>query len=143
MQQTATQPARRDRPTSVTGYAILAAIAGVGTLLGALAGAFVIHGVDSLDGTDAVIVLPALALAALYLAFAYAAWNLRPWGWMLGIVAGVGTIAYTTVILITSWGEFMRDAPAFAVIGVLVVVVAAAGLVLGFRPEVRAAFRRT
>jgi len=139
---TRTAPSRR-RPTSVTVYAILSALAGVGTILGALAGAFVIHGVDSLDATDAVIVLPALVLAALYLAFAYAAWTLAPWGWTLGVVAGIGTIAYTTAILVTSWGEFMRDAPPFAVIGVLVVVVAAVGLVIGFRPEVRAAFRRT
>jgi hypothetical protein len=136
------QPPPRERPTSVTIYAILAAVAGIGTILGALAGAFLIHGVDSLDGTDAVIVLPAVALAGLYLAFAYAAWNLRPWGWTLGVVAGIGTILYTTVILVTSWGEFMRDAPPFAVIGVVVVLVAAVGLVIGFRPEVRAAFRR-
>lgn len=143
MQHSITRPApSRPRPTSVTIYAILAAVAGVGTVLGALAGAFVIHGVDSLDATDAVIVLPAVALAALYLAFAYAAWNIGPWGWTLGIVAGVATIAYTTVILITSWGEFMRDAPPFAFIGLLVVVVAAVGLVIGFRPEVKAAFRR-
>jgi uncharacterized RDD family membrane protein YckC len=144
MQQSSTQRApSRERPAVVTVYAILAAIAGVGTVLGALAGGFVIHGVDSLDVTDAVIVLPALALAALYLTFAYAAWNLRPWGWTLGMIAAVGTIVYASVILITSWGELMRDAPPFAVMGVLVVVIATAGLVTGFRPEVRAALRRS
>jgi hypothetical protein len=143
MQNSITGPhASRQRPASVTVYAILAALAGLGTVLGALAGAFVIHGVDSLDVTDAVIVLPALGLAALYLAFAYGAWTLKPWGWTLGFVAGIGTIAYTTAVLVTSWGEFMRDAPPFAVICVLVVVVAAVGLVLGFRPEVKGAFRR-
>jgi hypothetical protein len=143
MQQSVTRPAPpRERPTSVTIYAILAAIAGVGTILGALAGAFLIHGVDSLDGTDAAIVLPGVALAGLYLAFAYAAWNLKPWGWTVGVIAGIGTILYTSVILVTSWGEFMRDAPPFAVIGVLVILVAVMGLVIGFRPDVRAAFRR-
>lgn len=143
MQHSVTRPAPpRHRPASVTIYAILATIAGIGTILGALAGAFLIHGVDSLDGTDAAIVLPAVALAGLYLAFAYAAWNLKPWGWTIGVVAGIGTIAYTTVILLMSWGEFMRDAPPFAVIGVLVILVAAFGLVIGFRPEVKAAFRR-
>lgn len=142
-QQSVTRPASfRQRPTSVTIYAILAAVAGVGTVLGALAGAFVIHGVESLDATDAVIVLPALALAALYLAFAYGAWSLKPWAWTLGVVAGVGTIVYTAVILATGWSEFMRDAPPFAVIAVLVVAVVAVGLILGFRPEVRTAFRR-
>jgi len=43
-------------------------------VLGVLAGAFVIHGLDSLDSldaSDAIIVIPALALSALYLAFAY------------------------------------------------------------------------
>ena len=144
MYQSATQAVpSRGRPTSVTVYAILAALAGIGTILGALAGAFAIHGVDSLEATDALIVLPAVGLAVLYLAFAYAAWNLRPWGWTLGVVTGIGTIVYTTVILLTSWSEFMRDAPPFAAIGVLVIVVAAAGLVIGFRPEVRAAFRRS
>lgn len=143
MQHSATHPApSRERPTSVTIYSILAAIAGVGTVLAALAGAFVIHGVDSLAATDALIVLPGVAVAGLYLAFSYAAWNLRPWGWTLGVLAAIGTIACTTAVLVTSWGEFMRDAPPFAVIGVLVVVVAAVGLVIGFRPEVKAAFRR-
>jgi hypothetical protein len=143
MQHSASRPAPTgERPASVTIYAILAGIVAVGTILGALAGAFVVHGVESLDPTDAFIVLPAVALAGLYLAFSYGAWNLRPWGWTLGVFAAIGTIAYTTVILFTSWAEFMRDAPPFAVIGILVMVVAAVGLVIGFRADVRAAFRR-
>ncbi len=55
----------------------------MGAVLGVLAGAFVIHGLASLDARDAIIVLPALGLAALYLAFAYGAWTLKSWGWRL------------------------------------------------------------
>lgn len=130
------------RPLSVTILAILAALGGVGAVLGVLAGAFVIHGLASLDATDALIVLPALALAAVWLAFAYGAWRLKPWGWRLGIVAGAGSIVYTTTVLVGGWGELMRDAPPLAMFGLLVVLVAAVGLYLWFRPDVKAAFER-
>jgi len=71
------------RPLSVTILAIPAAVGGVGAVLGVLAGAFLIHGLASLDATDAIIVLPALGLATLYLAFAYGAWTLKS-----GLAAG-------------------------------------------------------
>jgi hypothetical protein len=143
MQQFVTQPGfTRQRPLSVTILAILAALGGLGAVLGVLAGAFVIHGLDSLDATDAVIVLPGLALSALYLASAYAAWTLKPWGWTLGIVAGAATIVYTTAVLVGGWVELMRDAPPLAVIGVLVGLLAAVSLVVLLRPEVKAAFGR-
>jgi hypothetical protein len=142
-QQPVTRPASsRQRPPSVTILAILAAFGGVGAVLGVLAGAFVIHGLASLDATDAVVVIPALVLAALYLAFAYGAWTLKPWGWTLGVVVGVASIVYVTAILVRDWAELMRDAPPLAVVAVLVAVVAAVGLVFWFRPEVKAAFER-
>lgn len=142
-QNAASRPASSpDRPTTVTVLAIFAVIGGVGAVLGVLAGALLIHGLASLDPTDAVIVIPALVLAALYLAFAYGAWNLRPWGWTLGVVASGATIVYTTTILVAQWGELMRDAPPLALIGVLVGVIAAVGLFFWFRPDVKAAFGR-
>jgi hypothetical protein len=130
------------RPLSVTILAALAALGAVGAVLGVLAGAFVIHGLASLDAADALIVVPALALAAVWVAFAYGAWKLKSWGWRMGVVAGVGSIVYTTAVLVGGWAELMRDAPPLAAFGVLVVVVAAVGLAVWFRPNVKAAFER-
>lgn len=143
MQQPVTGPsASRPRPLTVTILAILAAVGGIGAVLGVLAGAFVIHGLDSLDATDAVIVIPALILAALYLAFAYGAWTLRSWGWTLGVGAAASSIVYITAILVRDWAELMRDAPPLAWMSVLVAIIAAVGLFFWFRPDVKAAFGR-
>ena len=131
----------RQRPPSVTILAILAALGGVGAVLGVIAGSF-IHGLDSLDAVETVIVLDALGMAVLYLAFAFAAWNLKAWGWTMGLVAGIASIVLTTAVLIRGWADLMVDAPPFAVLGVLVVVIAAAALFFWFRPEVKAAFER-
>ena len=143
MQPSVTRPApSQGRPQTVTILAILAGLGGVGAILGVLAGAFVIHGLSSLGATDAIIVTPVLALAAGYLALAYGAWALEPWAWTLGVVVGVATILYVTVILVTQWGELMRDAPPLAWMSVLVAVIAAVGLVIWLRPAVKAAFGR-
>ena len=134
---TAGQPPRR--PLSVTVLAVLAGVGGVASVLGVLAGA-VIHGLGSLDGIETIIVLGAVVLAALYLALAYGAWTLKPWGWSLGVVAGVGSIVYMTAVLVRGWSDLLVDAPALAVVGLLVVAIAAVGLFVWFRPEVRRAF---
>ncbi len=123
--------------------AILAAVGGVGALLGVLAGALVVHGLGSLDPIEIVIVLVALTMSALYLGLAYGAWTLRPWGWALGIVVGVASMVYMTALLIRGWGDLVVDAPPLAVVGVLVVVAAAVGLLLWFRADVKAAFGRS
>ena len=142
-QHSTTRPApAAPRPMTVTILAILAAIAGIGAVLGVLAGAFLIHGLASLDGGDAVRVIPGIALAALYLAFARGAWALKSWGWALGAIAGVSTIAYLSAILAVEWAELMRDAPPLAWVSLLVIVAAAVSLTLWFRPAVRAAFDR-
>ena len=144
MQPSATRPAPSpERPQALSVLAVLAAIGGIGAILGVLAGAFLIHGLPSLDGRDALIVTPALALAALYLAFAYGAWTVKPWAWTVGVVAGAGTVAYVIVILATQWGELMRDAPPLAWMSILVAVIAAAGVVVLFRADVKGAFGRT
>ena len=143
MQPSVTRPAPSpERPGIVTVAAVLAAIAGVVVILGVLAGAFLIHGVASLDAGDALIVTPGLVLAGMYLALAYGAWTLKPWAWTLGVVAAVATILYTAVILVAQWGELMRDAPPLAWMGVLVAVIAAIGLALWFRWDVTSAFDR-
>jgi hypothetical protein len=130
------------RPTTVTVLAVLASIGGVGAVIGVLAGAFLVHGLASLDAGDAVIVTPGIALAAVYLAFARGAWALRPWGWTMGVVAGVGTVVYLAAILAAGWADFMRDAPPLAWISLVAILIGGAGLLLWFRPGVRAAFDR-
>jgi len=143
MTQHSTRPAPAPpRPMTVTVLAIIAAIAGTAAVLGVLAGGFLVHGLASLDGGDAIRVIPGVALAALYLAFARGAWALRSWGWTLGAIAGVGTIAYLSAILAVEWAELMRDAPPLAWGSLLVIVAAAVSLTFWFRPAVRAAFDR-
>ena len=143
MQQPVTPPASsRERPLSVTILAIVAAVGGVGALLGVLAGATVVHGLWSLDAIEVIIVAVALVMSALYLAFAYGAWTLKRWGWTLGIVAGAASVVYMTTLLIRGWADLVVDAPPLALIGVLVVAIAAVGLFVWFRPGVRAAFAR-
>lgn len=143
MQPSVTRPAPSpERPATVTVVAILAAIGGIGAILGVLAGAFVVHGLASLDADDAIIVTPPVAVAVLYLALAYGARTLKSWAWTLGVFAAAATIVYVAAILVTQWGELMRDAPLLAWMAVLVAAIATLGLVLWFRPNVKAAFGR-
>lgn len=77
MQHSVTRPGSSlQRPLPVTIVAILAALGGVGAVLGVLAGS-VIHGAGSLDRIEMIMVLGALAMSSLYLSLAYGAWTLR------------------------------------------------------------------
>jgi len=75
------------RPTGITILAVLAAIGGVFGLLGGF-GVLFVGGVVS---SPAVVVLGlcALAYAALFIAFAYGAWTLKPWAWPLGVAVAI------------------------------------------------------
>ena len=83
------------RPTGITILAVLAAISGV---LGLLSGLAVIGlsglavAVGVYGGLYQIIGFGILALSVANLAFAYGAWTLRPWAWMLGIVIQVANI---------------------------------------------------
>lgn len=127
------------RPRSVTVLAILAALGGIAAVLGVFAGA-VVHGAGSPDAIEMIIILGALVLASLYLALGYRAWTLKSWGWSLGLVTGVASIVYMTAVLIRGWSDLLVDAPPLALVGLLVVAIAAVGLFFWFRPEVRRAF---
>ena len=75
------------RPTGITILAVLAAIAGVLGLLGSLAviglgGALAAVGYG---GLYSLIGFGILAVSIAELVFAFGAWTLRPWAWMLGI----------------------------------------------------------
>jgi hypothetical protein len=80
-------PAAAARPTGITILAVLAAIGGVFGLLGGF-GVLFVGGVVS---SPAVVVLGlcALAYAALFIAFAYGAWTLKPWAWPLGVAVAI------------------------------------------------------
>jgi hypothetical protein len=115
----------RVRPMGVTILAVLSAIGGVLSLLGGL-------GLFALGLVIFAVLL--LAIGALDLAFAYGAWTLKPWAWILGIaVAGLG-IALALV-------NYVTIAPD---ISSLIISIAINGVILYYlmTPPVKAAFGR-
>jgi hypothetical protein len=133
---------RSARPLGVTILAVMFAVGGVlGTLT---AVAFIIGalnfadfaGVMGYSGTAISSTMAGLGIAvygALVLAFAYGAWTLKPWAWLLGLVVfAVGAI---TDVLSGVLGVMQ---PANVIINVLI---AALLVYYWFRPNVRAAFR--
>jgi hypothetical protein len=98
------QPTTRARPTGVTVLAVLAAIGGVLGILGGVAllglGSLGVGSTGILGGSIAIFGLIAIVQSVLALAFAYGAWTLKPWAWMLGIAAeGIG-IALSVLFII-------------------------------------------
>lgn len=123
------------RPTGVTILAVLAAIGGV---LGILAG-LVLVGLSSsvsdlaipgLSGLVAILGLLTIVISVGELAFAYGAWGLKPWAWMLGIVLEV-------VGIVVSLLEFRSSTASSTVVSVVI-----AGLIVYYlyQPHVRRAF---
>jgi hypothetical protein len=86
------------RPTGITILAVLAAIGGI---LG-LFGGFVIlfAGTVVFGGAGALLGIAALAYAALFIAFAYGAWNLLPWAWPLGVAVAIFGIVLSVLYII-------------------------------------------
>lgn len=124
------------RPMGVTILAVLAAIGGV---LGILAG-LVLVGLSSsvaaadmalpLSGAVAILGIVSIVIGIGDLAFAYGAWGLKPWAWMLGIVLEAVGIAVDLL-------EF-RSATATSTI--VSVVIAGAIIYYLYQPHVRRAF---
>jgi hypothetical protein len=135
---TSTPGATAGRPTGITILAILAAIAGVFGIFGGLllmlggAAAGVATGSAALGGLAAVLGAAFLAVAILYLVFAWGAWGLKPWAWTLGI--GLAAISIVLGLFSLINGEFSS-----------LVSIAIAGAITYylFRPEIQAAFGRT
>jgi hypothetical protein len=127
----------RARPTGVTILAVLAAIGGVLALLaGFLAmgiGGAAAAGGSGLGGLLGVVGILAIAQGALALAFAYGAWTLKPWAWVLGIVA-FGLSLALAVLNVVGGGDIGSQAISI-VIGVVI-------LYYLFTPQVKAAFGR-
>lgn len=102
--------ATTSRPTGITILAILAAISGVLSVLygiGLIAGAPLVPGVlgtelsgvaDSLKTIVLVFGVAWLVIGAVQLAFAFGAWTLKPWGWMLGMIIESASILLTIII---------------------------------------------
>ena len=141
--QTASQ-----RPTGVTIMAIVAAIGGVFSLIsvvcilgiGALAGALIDRaGAPAAAGVAIGIIvvlggLIVLVSGVLSLAFAFGAWNLKPWAWMLGIITeGISAIG-ALIRLVTPGGTFILPLITILVAGLIVYYL--------FTPEVKRAFGR-
>lgn len=120
----------KQRPTGITILAILSAIGGVLTVLAGLAllgmgvglGALG-SGFGFLSGTFGGVVLLALGLVTLYVA--WGAWNLQSWAWMWMVVVIV--ISLVVAVLNRNWFSAVIDA-------IIVYYL--------YRPEVKTAFGR-
>lgn len=122
----------KQRPTGITILAILAAIGGVLTVLGALTlmgmgaiGGFAGSGVLASMGLFGGLVMLAVGVVTLYVA--WGAWNLQPWAWTwLVIVSAIrGIIALA---------NFRQEWFVLVIYAIIVYYL--------YRPEVKAAFGR-
>ncbi len=130
------------RPTGITILAILAAIIGVIALLAGLAaigfgGVFAgaVGGTVGAAGGGLLVIAGLIALVAAFinLAFAYGAWNLRPWAWVLGVI-GAGLSLLQSVLSVLGRGTLASE---------FVSIVIAAGILYYLNtPGVRSAFGR-
>ena len=132
------QPTTGVRPQGVTILAILAAIGGVFGLLGSVAlvgigGVTAAAGGGFLSGFIAIFGLVALVQSVLLLAFAYGAWTLQPWAWMLGVAAEIVGIVIA-VLLILNGSSITSQ--------IVSIVIAGAILYYLMTPAVKAAFGR-
>jgi hypothetical protein len=138
------------RPTGVTILAILAAVSGAFSVLaglGYIAGAPLIPAAavgtvasdiaGPLKSIALVIGIFWLVVGAAQLAFAYGAWTLKPWGWMLGLVIEGSSILLTFIVGILA-GNLVATLLA-SVIPLAVAIIIIAYLL---SPSVKAAFAR-
>jgi hypothetical protein len=125
------QQTTRERPLGITILAILAAIGGVLGLLGGL-GMMALFGAG---GLFMILGLVTLVVSVLYLAFAYGAWTLQPWGWTLGVALAVISIVITLLQLTQGMTNFVSALISIAISGVILYYL--------FQPDVKAAFGRS
>jgi len=130
------------RPQGITILAVLALIGGLLALFAAVAlfglGALSSAALGNVGGFifgGAAIVLGIITLisAALSLGFAYGAWYLKPWGWILGVASQVLSVVITLINVIRG-ADFLGQ--------LLSLVIAGAILYYLFTPEVKRAFGR-
>jgi len=122
------------RPMGVTILAVLAAIGGVLAIFGGLA-LMAVSGVSDLvvpglSGLLGILGIVTLVVGVGDLVFAYGAWGLKPWAWMLGI-------ALEVVGIVVDILEFRGSTVGTTVISILI----AAGIIYYlYQPHVRRAF---
>ncbi len=135
------------RPTGVTILAILAAIVGIlglcaslaliglGGVFGGILGGRVGAGAGLFVGALGVFLgVITLVIALLELAFAYGAWNLRPWAWLLGIGTEVVAGLLAVIRLIDGRGSAGSEVISIAIAAIIVYYL--------MTPEVKRAFGR-
>ncbi len=122
MQQTS------QRPLGITILAVLAAIGGLFGLVGALA----LFALSTAGAAGAIFGIIALVLAIADLAFAYGAWTLQPWAWMLGLGIQAVNVVLNILYLILGWSN----------IGSLIIQVIISGIIIYYlmTPDVKKAF---
>lgn len=75
-----------------------------------------------------------LVIAVAFLVFAYGAWSLKPWAWMLGVGLSAGSILLEVFGLLTEGQSIVGTLVSLAISGVI--------LFLLLQRDVRRAFRR-
>ena len=124
-----------EKPTGVTILAVLAAIGGfVGIGAGISLIGSSVTGTGFLVGDLAIILaLVTLIISGISLVFAYGAWYLMPWAWLLGVIVEGLAILVMFIGWLGAQGNF------FAIISI---VITGAILYYLFTPAVRQAFDR-
>ncbi len=115
----------------VTILAVLAAIGGVFALLGTVCSIALIFALPFLSVLFALVTLVSGVLS---LVFAYGAWYLKPWAWMLGLVAEGLAVLSNLVNLILGYSNFGSFLVSLVVAGAIVYYL--------MTPEVKRAFGR-
>jgi len=138
------------RPTGITFLAILAVVAGAANILaglGFIAGAPLIPGLavgtvaedvsGSLKSIALIIGVAWLVVGAAQLAFAYGAWTLKPWGWILGLVIEGSSILLTIIV-----GVMAGNLVATLTVSLIPLAVAIIIIAYLLSPRVKSAFGR-
>ena len=118
------------RPTGITVLAILSAISGFvslccpGLLLaGSTVGMLIPTGVTQVAGAFGLLLSCFLGIGPLLqLAFAYGAWNLRSWAWMLGIIAMGLSVLGVLANVIGSGGSLIGAVLTNGIIPIIILV---------------------
>jgi hypothetical protein len=85
----------------LAGLALIAGGALIGGAIGGTAGV-------AFGGFAFVVGVITLAFAVGYVAFAYGAWTLKAWGWMLGVIGSLASLVWTAITILLS-GDIMGN----------------------------------
>jgi len=136
------------RPMGITILAILSVIGGIFGLIGGLgliAGGALLGGAvggttgAALGGMAFIFGIVTLGFAVAYIAFAYGAWTLKAWGWMLGVIMALASIVWTILGIVLS-GDIVAN-----LISVSTIISVAIPLIILYylnTPVVKSAFGR-